>query len=415
MNYTSRSVEQCSSARYTDVRYEIRRISFGGRIDLARRIREIGRKAEYLEAGSDVRDKLEATVLTAEIDRAYLEWGLAGVEGLEIDGEAATPASLIDNGPAELAEEILSSHQSRVRVDGRRKKKLVVAFHFQSGNEAAWRCDECRRQGLESRRRCGWLREEQRGPKRIVWARGRVAAEECPKSLVTAQSLEWIEKFLHVRKFAGGGCVRRYAGARCGCVFDFRKRMARWPTGIHLVKLRRCSGDWARAARRGGEQRADATAYYDHATATAIADAQSDSGGYARSEYSGGGSEYEHEGIGRRVDGEQSREHAGECFRVGAQPADFGIGEFVWRRGRQQSTGAAGAVCRAAGGSCERGNQRGECGWRSRWTARMADCLGRCLRRRHRRLRSRCRCRRWTASRFWITATTSRWRCGRRC
>ena len=107
MNYTSRSVEQCSSAGYTEVRYEIRRISFGGRIELARRIREIGRRAEYLEAGSDVRDKLEATVLAAEIDRAYLEWGLAGVEGLEIDGEAATPASLIDRGPAELAEEIL--------------------------------------------------------------------------------------------------------------------------------------------------------------------------------------------------------------------------------------------------------------------------------------------------------------------
>jgi hypothetical protein len=31
-----------------------------------------------------------------------------------------------------------------------------------------------------------------------------VAAEECPKSLVTPRSLEWIEKFFS-RKFAGGG------------------------------------------------------------------------------------------------------------------------------------------------------------------------------------------------------------------
>ncbi len=115
MNYTSRSDEGAyrsaawfESATRAGVRFEIVRVSFGRRIELARRIREIGRRAEYLEAGSDVRDKLEATVLTAEIDRAYLEWGLAGVEGLEIDGEAATPASLIDNGPAELAEEILS-------------------------------------------------------------------------------------------------------------------------------------------------------------------------------------------------------------------------------------------------------------------------------------------------------------------
>jgi len=94
--------------RYPGVRYEIRRISFGRRIELARCIREVGRKAEYLEAGTDVRDKLEATVLSAEIDRVYLDWGLVGVEGMEIDGEAATPQSLIDAGPVELAAEILN-------------------------------------------------------------------------------------------------------------------------------------------------------------------------------------------------------------------------------------------------------------------------------------------------------------------
>jgi hypothetical protein len=93
--------------RYAGVRYEIRRISFGRRIELARRIREVGRKAEYLEAGNDVHDKLEATVLGAEIERVYLDWGLVGVEGIEIDGEAATPQSLIDAGPVELVAEIL--------------------------------------------------------------------------------------------------------------------------------------------------------------------------------------------------------------------------------------------------------------------------------------------------------------------
>jgi hypothetical protein len=89
------------------VRYEIVRVSFGRRIELARRIREIGRKMEYLEAGNDARETLEATVLAAEIDRAYLEWGLIAVEGLEIDGAAATPETLINQGPVELAMEIL--------------------------------------------------------------------------------------------------------------------------------------------------------------------------------------------------------------------------------------------------------------------------------------------------------------------
>jgi len=94
------------------VRYEIVRVSFGRRIELARRIREIGRKMEYLEAGSDARETLEATVLAAEIDRAYLEWGLVAVEGLEIDGTAATPGMLVERGPMDLAMEILGRIKS---------------------------------------------------------------------------------------------------------------------------------------------------------------------------------------------------------------------------------------------------------------------------------------------------------------
>jgi hypothetical protein len=88
------------------VRFRVARISLERRIELARRIREIGRKLEFLEAGSDPREKLEAAVLESEMDRAYLEWGLEAIEGLEIDGEAATPAALIERGPLKLALEI---------------------------------------------------------------------------------------------------------------------------------------------------------------------------------------------------------------------------------------------------------------------------------------------------------------------
>ena len=89
------------------VRFGIARISFGRRIELARAIREIGKKSEFLEAGDDVREKLDAAVMAAEIDRMYLEWGLAGVEGLLLDGEKATPETLIEKGPIALASEIL--------------------------------------------------------------------------------------------------------------------------------------------------------------------------------------------------------------------------------------------------------------------------------------------------------------------
>src|SRR5947209_20013213 len=78
------------------VRYRIRRISVSRKIELARRVREIGRGVEFLEASGDAREQLEAAVLGGEIDRAYLEWGLEAVEGLTIDGEPGTPPLVIE-------------------------------------------------------------------------------------------------------------------------------------------------------------------------------------------------------------------------------------------------------------------------------------------------------------------------------
>lgn len=46
--------------------------------------------------------------------------------------------------------------------------------------------------------------EAQRGSRRLVWARGRVGSEECPKSLVTPVSMELVERFF-AWKFSGGG------------------------------------------------------------------------------------------------------------------------------------------------------------------------------------------------------------------
>jgi hypothetical protein len=46
------------------------------------------------------------------------------------------------------------------------------------------------------------LPEDERGPRRPVWVRGRRVTEECPKSLITTDSVEAIEKFL-VWTFSG--------------------------------------------------------------------------------------------------------------------------------------------------------------------------------------------------------------------
>lgn len=128
MSPSGRSDHQYESVAWFDaqslegVRYAIARISLGRRIELARRMREIGRKVEYLAAGDDAREKLEAAVVSAEIDRAYLEWGLAEVAGLSIDGEAATPESAIEKGPMKLAAEMLARVKAEWSQSGDERK-----------------------------------------------------------------------------------------------------------------------------------------------------------------------------------------------------------------------------------------------------------------------------------------------------
>jgi hypothetical protein len=104
------------------VRFAIARLTFGRRLELARRIREIGRKAEFLSAGADAREKLEAAVVGAEVDRAYLEWGLLAVDGLTIDGEPADPQTVVDTGPLALAIEILGRVKSECGLSESERK-----------------------------------------------------------------------------------------------------------------------------------------------------------------------------------------------------------------------------------------------------------------------------------------------------
>jgi hypothetical protein len=50
------------------------------------------------------------------------------------------------------------------------------------------------------RRRCGFLAENRRGPARLVWVQGETGIQECPKSYVTAESVEMVERFAVWRK-----------------------------------------------------------------------------------------------------------------------------------------------------------------------------------------------------------------------
>ena len=87
----------------------IARMSFGRRLDLMRRVRDLAARIEYFEAGRDEKNRMEASLLGAEMDRLYLTWGLEEVRGLMVDGVAATPETLVERGPEELVHEALTA------------------------------------------------------------------------------------------------------------------------------------------------------------------------------------------------------------------------------------------------------------------------------------------------------------------
>jgi hypothetical protein len=103
------SVVMVRSKAMPAVTFVINRISFGRRMELSRRAREISRKAEFLEAGSKLEEKIEASILAQEIDAMYLAWGLVSIAGLTIDGEAATAERLLERGPDEVTREIVGA------------------------------------------------------------------------------------------------------------------------------------------------------------------------------------------------------------------------------------------------------------------------------------------------------------------
>jgi hypothetical protein len=103
------SVSRVSLTSRPGVTLIIRRMSFARRGELLRAIRELAQKMEFHEAGGGVRDQIEAALLSAEIDRLYLAWGLAGIEGLVVDGQSATPEVLVSVGPEDLSREALNA------------------------------------------------------------------------------------------------------------------------------------------------------------------------------------------------------------------------------------------------------------------------------------------------------------------
>jgi len=97
-------------------------MSFGRRVELMRRIRELAGRMEFLEAAQEPSEKMDAGLLRAEIDRLYLTWGLRAISGLNVDGSEATPESLADCGPEELFREALAAVRAETGLNEAERK-----------------------------------------------------------------------------------------------------------------------------------------------------------------------------------------------------------------------------------------------------------------------------------------------------
>jgi hypothetical protein len=110
-------------------------MSFGRRLDLTRRVQELAKRIAFLAAGEqDTATEAERALLGAEIDREYLSWGLVSVDGLEIDGEPATPASLLEAGPEALVREALEAVRREAGLSEHERKNCES--HSTSSSEA---------------------------------------------------------------------------------------------------------------------------------------------------------------------------------------------------------------------------------------------------------------------------------------
>ena len=120
MEYLSTRAHEASSI--PGVRFVVRRMSLGRRIELTRLVSELSRKIEFLQAGNGEREQIEAAWLASEVDGVYLRWGLESVEGLSIDGEVATVDAAVERGPEELCREMLVAIRAETALSEAERK-----------------------------------------------------------------------------------------------------------------------------------------------------------------------------------------------------------------------------------------------------------------------------------------------------
>ena len=133
------------------------RMSFGRRVELMRRVRELARRMEFLEASREPGRKDGRGAAAGGNRPALPASGAFGRSRVFCWMAKRRHRAFSPSRPGGIVPGSAGGGQGRNGPHRVRTKKLIVAFHFQFSSQAGWRCDVCRRTGLEKKRRCGWL------------------------------------------------------------------------------------------------------------------------------------------------------------------------------------------------------------------------------------------------------------------
>jgi len=90
-----------------------------------RLMQELGTLAQevaFQKANGDVAGDIPATELQTRIDEKVMRTALLEIEGLKIDGQAATPESVIASGPVSLSREIAEAIAEESSLSGNARK-----------------------------------------------------------------------------------------------------------------------------------------------------------------------------------------------------------------------------------------------------------------------------------------------------
>ncbi len=117
------SLLRLESDLFPGVEFSLRRISLAQRIELASRVRELTLRNEFLRAGS-MNDQVEAGIADLLVRKLYLEWAVAELKGLKIDGKPGSLNLLIDHGPELLTGEIFDAIREHLELSETERKNF---------------------------------------------------------------------------------------------------------------------------------------------------------------------------------------------------------------------------------------------------------------------------------------------------